>query len=141
MSNNIDWQDFSQKVSKYFTVGEVLRFDKSRVPTNAEHQKNIIELAKALDILREKWGGPIGVTSWYRPPAVNRRVGGVRNSQHLLGSAVDIYPIGGNIFEFQKFCDQNWPGAVGYGAKRGFVHLDMRSYHDNVKADLRWNYV
>ena len=36
--------------------------------------------------------GPIIVTSGFRCEAVNRKVGGVRNSQHLIGQAADIRP-------------------------------------------------
>ena len=34
--------------------------------------------------------GPIIINSGFRCEAVNRKVGGVRNSQHLLGQAADI---------------------------------------------------
>ena len=36
--------------------------------------------------------GPIIVNSGFRCEAVNRQVGGVRNSQHLVGQAADIRP-------------------------------------------------
>ena len=87
-----------------------------------------------MDIIRNDWGSGIGVTSWYRPPAVNKAVGGVSNSTHLTGSGVDIFPIGKNIYTFQEWLDKRWPRALGYGAKRGFVHLDNRNKR------IRWPY-
>jgi hypothetical protein len=36
--------------------------------------------------------GPIIINSGFRNPDVNRRVGGVKNSQHLQGQAADIRP-------------------------------------------------
>ena len=36
--------------------------------------------------------GPIIINSGFRSEAVNRQVGGVRNSQHLIGQAADIHP-------------------------------------------------
>ncbi len=36
--------------------------------------------------------GPIIINSGYRNPRVNALVGGVKNSQHLLGQAADIRP-------------------------------------------------
>lgn len=42
-----------------------------------------------LDPLRSELG-PILVTSGYRPPLLNKAIGGSRNSQHILGQAADI---------------------------------------------------
>ena len=36
--------------------------------------------------------GPIIINSGFRNEAVNRKVGGVANSQHLIGQAADIRP-------------------------------------------------
>jgi len=36
--------------------------------------------------------GPILINSGYRTPRVNALVGGVKNSQHLMGQAADIRP-------------------------------------------------
>lgn len=43
-----------------------------------------------LQAIRTLLGQPMIVTSAYRDPEYNRRVGGDRNSFHLLGSAFDI---------------------------------------------------
>lgn len=43
-----------------------------------------------LDPARRLWGAPLHVTSGYRSPALNRAVGGARNSQHIIGQAADI---------------------------------------------------
>jgi hypothetical protein len=130
----VNWNNFDSKISKHFTVGEATNRDKRRIPQRADIQQNIIILANKLDDLRDAWGSAIGVTSWYRPVEINRSVGGARNSQHLTGRAVDIYPMKGNIFDFQKWLDRQWDMALGYGAKKGFVHLDLRLVR------IRWNY-
>lgn len=132
--SDIDWHNNNCKVSKYFTVGEVTQWDRRRIPTNSAHIQNILTLAKALDKIRNDSGCAIGVTSWYRPPAINAEVGGVSNSQHINGSAADIYPIGGDIYAFQKWLDKQWDKALGYGAKKGFVHVDLRD------GRIRWDY-
>lgn len=141
---NINWRDMSQKISKYFTVGEFLRYDQARVPTNLETQRNILKIAQELDKVREGWGSPIIITSGFRPPSVNARVGGVRNSRHIVGDAVDIAPQGKhNIQYFQSWIDQRWFGALGWGASKGFVHLDMRNgkgYQTGGQKGPRWNY-
>lgn len=133
--SKIDWNDWNCKVSEYFTVGEVTQRDKQRIPKTEDVKANIVKLAKELDKVRRAWGKPIEVTSWYRPPAVNKAVGGVSNSQHINGSAADIRPIGGDINAFQKWLDKFWGDkALGYGAKKGFVHVDLRL------GKIRWNY-
>ena len=43
-----------------------------------------------LQPIRDAWGKPIKVTSGYRCPRLNTMVGGVKNSQHVLGQAADI---------------------------------------------------
>ena len=47
-------------------------------------------LLQMLEELREKAGIPLVVTSGYRCPTHNRRVGGVPRSLHLDGCAADI---------------------------------------------------
>ena len=47
-------------------------------------------VAAVLDPLRQAWGAPIYVTSGYRCAALNRAVGGVPHSQHILGEAADV---------------------------------------------------
>lgn len=133
---NIDWNNFDSPIGKYFTVGELLRYDKRRIPTTNEVKSNILKMAKELDNIRESWGSPIGITSGYRPADVNAAVGGVKNSQHLNGGAVDIYPIGKNGIAFENWLDKRWDKALGYGQRsgRGFTHIDLRP------GRIRWRY-
>ena len=45
---------------------------------------------QVLDPLREAWGHPLHINSGYRCPELNRLVGGVPTSQHVLGQAADV---------------------------------------------------
>jgi len=132
----INWNDWNAKVSTYFTVGEVCRYDTRRIPRSASIKNAIVSFAAELDKVRAAWGSGIAINSWYRPPDVNREVGGVSNSQHIQGSAADIRPTNGNTNGLQSWLDGGlWSNrALGYGASRGFVHIDMRS------GRIRWNY-
>ena len=139
----IDWTNFNQKISRFFTVGEVLQRDLGRVPTEAGIVGNIFALADQLDLMRDEWAAPVGVTSWYRPPAINRAVGGVSNSQHLTGMAADVYTMDGRDAEFEAFLSRHWGGALGRGVAsgRGFTHLDLRGGGwRKGDASIRWNY-
>jgi putative chitinase len=140
---DINWNDFNCPIAQFFTVGEVTKNSINRIPTTKEGKLRAIALAKELDKIRIATGSPIIVTSWSRPLAVNRAVGGATNSQHLYGGAVDIFCEGQNIFDFQKFVDANWDGAFGFGAPKGFVHLDMRNgkgWETGGNKGVRWNY-
>jgi len=145
MSVKIDWNNPKAKISKYFTVWEVTKSDPRRIPTvGSEVEREILKLAIELDKIREDWGGVILVNSWYRPPVVNRAVGGSPYSQHLYGRAVDIRPSNReSLPKFKKFLDQYWFGALGYGSHRGFVHLDTRNgkgWINEGKKGPRWTY-
>ena len=147
----IDWSNGSLPISQYFTVGEVTKNSPNRQPKpNSAEEKYILALAKELDKIREDWGSSIIVTSWFRPskrlgysPDVNRSVGGAYDSQHIYGRGVDIRPGKGDIHQFQSWLDQDWFGALGYGAKKGFVHLDTRNgrgWKTGGSKSVRWNY-
>jgi hypothetical protein len=130
----IDWSNFSSPVSKYFTVKEVTNGERRRIPADLTIRANVLRLAAELDKVRADWGSKIGVTSWYRPLAINRAIGSGDRSQHVLGLAADIYPMEQDIFKFQAWLDARWKMALGYGAKKGFVHVDLRH------GRIRWNY-
>lgn len=141
----INWNNPNAKISKYFSVREVTKNDPRRIPiagSNVEHE--ILKLAIELDKIREEWGSPILVNSWYRPLEVNRSIGSGDDSQHIQGRAVDIRPVNpDSLTKFQSWLDQNWFGALGYGAKKGFVHLDTRNgkgWRTGGKKGTRWNY-
>lgn len=124
----IDWFNYNSKVSKYFTVGEVTQRDSRRIPRDLVTKRRIKKFAQELDKLREKYGCPIRVNSWYRPKDINKAVGGVSNSQHIHGWAADIEFVA-NIHKkisIEQDLNKTWKGGVGLGAARkGFTHIDM----------------
>ncbi|MEX1365089.1 MAG: D-Ala-D-Ala carboxypeptidase family metallohydrolase [Nannocystaceae bacterium] len=129
--NEVNWSNYSSPVSKYFTVGEVTLRAAERIPTEATIKQNIIRVARLMDEIREWWGGPVGVTSWYRPWHVNRRIGS-RAPNHPAGHAVDFYPMRGSVYDMQArfnvdwYQTGRWPGGFGLGAPKGFIHVDLR---------------
>ena len=81
---------------KHFTIAELTRSATARKlgidntpPPEAEAALRLLT-DNLLDPVRELWGKPIIVTSGYRCAALNRAVGGARNSHHLKGMAADI---------------------------------------------------
>ncbi len=139
--NQVDWQNWSSPVSRYFNVGEVTLREERRIPMDKTHRQNVIEIARKLDEVREWWGSALLVSSWYRPPAVEAEVGG-SGANHPFGFAVDLYPAQGSIWDFQSRFEHEWyntgkwPDGFGRGAKKGFIHLDL-----NPKFGQRiWDY-
>lgn len=82
---------------KYFTLNELTRSDTAarlgidNKPTADEYCALSMLATKVLDPAREKYGSPIFVTSGYRCEALNKAVGGAKNSQHCKGEAADLY--------------------------------------------------
>ena len=123
----IDWNNFDAYVSKHLTVGEVLQNDSRRKPdTGSNEEASIMLLAEQFDAIREAWGGPLGVTSGYRPEPINTEIGGVSGSFHVKGMALDIYPVDGTCKAFYKWLNRRWSGGLGEGCRKGFIHIDIR---------------
>jgi len=110
-----------------FTWSEFTKFG-TRVPKTQEVVNNIIELATRMEDVRQWLGNrPLQFTSAYRPADVNRAVGGVIDSQHVHGKAVD-FTYEGDLNKAYEIINKKWFGGVGDGRARGFIHLDTRPY-------------
>jgi hypothetical protein len=126
LTAQVDWQDFGCLVTPHLTVGEILQWDRRRIPgPNAAVRQRILATAQEFEKIRVAWGRPLGVTSFYRPEPINQQVGGARNSRHVTGQAMDLYPAGGASLEsFYQWIRVRWRGGLGDGRSDGFVHLD-----------------
>ena len=98
------------RLSQHFMLSEFLNLGKH--PDNLPTPQVLFNLKYGCQYLLEparREVGPIIVNSGYRNEAYNREVGGVRNSQHLLGQAADIRPKDPQQFQrlvdFLRACD------------------------------------
>lgn len=80
------------RLTKNFTLEELTRTNTglTNSPSKEELQALITLCGKVLQPLRDIYGKPITVNSGFRSYAVNKTVGGARNSQHSKGEAGDI---------------------------------------------------
>lgn len=88
-------------------------------------------LCSELEIIREFFGNkPIKITSGYRTPIYNRKVGGVRNSQHILGKAADIkikgIPARRVAKGIRQLINNKKLKIKGLGSYASFTHIDLR---------------
>lgn len=92
------------------------------------------ETVRMADEIRRRAGVPLNVNSGVRCTRHNADVGGVWNSLHLTGQAIDLAPIGGNISvaQLQEIADQvqaeRMPGRGGLGRYAWGVHIDNGKY-------------
>lgn len=128
MPRKVDWHDFNCLVTKNLTVGEILQWDRRRIPgPDASVRARLLKTAESFQQVRDAWGRPLSVTSFYRPEPINSEVGGVPNSRHVSGEAMDIYPADTSLESFYQWIRVRWAGGLGDGRNKGFVHLDTRN--------------
>jgi len=83
------------RLSDHFTLQEFVRSQTaSRWGINNTPNQTIIdnlkELAKTMEEVRRALSNPITISSGYRSPELNRKIGGSMNSQHMTGQACDF---------------------------------------------------
>jgi len=83
-------------------------------------------LLKKLTELRGIIEKPVYITSGYRCPEYNHKVGGVVNSYHLIGLAVDIKVKDINLIGLLEVCENIDFAGIGFYEKKNFLHLDVR---------------
>ena len=121
------------------TWGEMTKgLDARRIPNSRHLVENIIAIAKVFGVARAKYGKPVVITSGYRP--ANLGIGASR-SQHILGKALDSFPVERSDIKLWYNILKATPGVMGLGdatspGKGGFVHADVR----DVKWQVRFGY-
>jgi hypothetical protein len=109
------------QLTKNFKLSEFQLND----PIPEKYIGNIKEVATQLQKVRDILGKPIIITSGYRSPAYNKKIGGATNSQHLYGKAADTKMMGINIKEYIAYLIR-YTNFNGFGIANSYVHCDTR---------------
>jgi Uncharacterized protein conserved in bacteria len=126
------------KISEHFSLSE---FTYSRVaiaagidntpPVEVVERLRILTI-RLLEPVREHCATPLHIRSGYRCGLLNKRVGGVVNSQHLTGEAVDIYtPELTKVYDYLKSAEAPEYDQAIYYKKKNFIHLSLNTEGEN----------
>lgn len=118
--------------SPHLSWKELACKDEARTPYPAQwRETRAVTLAQEFEAIRRVIGFPIRIGSAYRTPAHNVKVGGSKQSQHMEGRALDLYPPTG--FTMDRFYEliRGYAGTTvskiyGLGRYPVFVHVDVR---------------
>lgn len=86
-----------------FTMSELIKSDKAKqyniknTPDTAALDNMLNLIVYCLQPVRELLRKPVVITSGFRCPQLNKLVGGVANSQHLMGCAADFIVSGETV--------------------------------------------
>ena len=116
------------KITTNFSLQEFNSKCGREIPNNV--LPNIIQLAKNLQVLRDALGKTIFITSGYRSPQHNKKIGGAKDSQHVKGMAADIKVSGMTPKEvalvIEGLIEQGKIKQGGIGIYPSWVHYDIR---------------
>ncbi|MGL5798414.1 MAG: D-Ala-D-Ala carboxypeptidase family metallohydrolase [Cetobacterium sp.] len=111
---------------------------------NGAELDNIIYSAARMDLIRREVHTPIFVNSWFRSDEVNKAVGGVKNSAHRLGLAIDFHT--GNVdveLIYDKLIQLCKRGTISYDQliyypNKNFIHI---SFKNNISEERRKHFM
>lgn len=112
--------DKNMNVGKHFKVREFACKDGSQVVFIDTH------LVAILDILRNKIGKPVIITSGYRTPERNTKCGGAKYSYHMRGMAADIRVNEMTPKQVASILNGIIPNECGIIVYESWVHIDTR---------------
>lgn len=91
--------------------------------------KNILRIAWKMQMIRDEFGRPIKVHSWYRPKKYNEMIKGSEKSAHIDGLAVDFSVEGLDCDEVRERLEpklEEWKIRMERMPGANWVHIDVR---------------
>ena len=120
----------THQVSEHFEVKEFAqkdyRCDKILIES---------ELVKVLEDVRTHFNMPVIITSGYRSPEYNKKIGGVKNSQHTKGTAADIKVKVVQESKVQNYLSSKYPDKYGIGRYNNFTYRDWETDRKSTRLN------
>lgn len=118
--------DGDKKITKHFKLKEF-------ACKNSEAIIISEKLCYILEDIRAHFEKPVTITSGYRTPEHNAKIGGAVKSQHMLGLAADIKIPGVKPSDIASYARTLMPTYGGIGIYSTFTHIDVRDKISNWK--------
>jgi len=117
-----------ERLSPHFGLSEFLAPGDPVKPTPGQIENLRRLCVEVLEPMRKKLGRPLTITSGFRSPDYNAKIGGAPGSQHTQGIAADVAMgtdtaclVGAAVASTLQAC-----GGIGVYPGRGFIHVDIR---------------
>lgn len=116
------------KLSEHFQLDEFVADADPVAPAPATIEQLQDLCVLALEPLRAALGRSLRISSGYRSPAYNKKVGGAPGSQHCAGIAADVVMANDAEQLRAAALASKIPaiGGIGIYPGRGFIHVDIR---------------
>jgi len=116
------------KLSEFIYSETALEKGIDNTPNEQVIENITLLVIKLLQPLRGLYGKPIVISSGYRSKELNRAVGGVYNSQHLIGQAADIRTTNPQeLLALLKSSHLMFDQAITYKSKPHLLHLSYKA--------------
>ena len=126
-----------EKLTEFFDYCEFGITDETDISIKENIKKLVVNV---MEKIQAEYGMSIFITSGYRTPEHNKKVGGVANSQHIYGEACDF--TGKDFKRLRRIIEEmDDKGSLNYDQliiyrKRQFIHISYRNESINRNQKL-----
>ena len=123
------------RIAKYFSLKEMAN-NLTSDPIKLDLSKGLDQQGHMMDELREWYGKPMEVNSWYREKEFNKSVNGDPNSCHLSGIASDIAMLDITKEKAELYAEIWRSICIRYGVIGGVsIYLNRKFMHFDSNND------